>query len=96
MVRSDSNSWNVRDEHMMDTLDRLLEHHGPDAKGIVWAHNTHVGDARYTDMASAGMVNIGQLARPYLHDKAAPLMLETCRVGVRSAWRLRGGRGLPR
>jgi erythromycin esterase-like protein len=47
----------------MDTLDRLLEHHGADAKGIVWAHNTHVGDARYTDMASAGMFNIGQLAR---------------------------------
>ncbi len=63
MVRSDQNSWNVRDIHMADTLDRLLQWHGSGAKAIVWAHNTHVGDARYTDMASAGMVNIGQLAR---------------------------------
>ena len=63
MVRTDAGSWNVRDEHMMETLDRLIDLHGPDAKGIVWAHNTHVGDARYTDMMSAGMFNIGQLAR---------------------------------
>lgn len=54
-------SWNVRDVHMADTLDRLLEHSG--GKGIVWAHNTHIGDARATDMADAGMVNLGQLAR---------------------------------
>jgi erythromycin esterase-like protein len=63
MVRTDSGSWNVRDVHMADTLDRLMEFHGPDARAIVWAHNTHVGDARFTDMAQAGMVNIGQLAR---------------------------------
>jgi erythromycin esterase len=63
MVRSDSGSWNVRDQHMMETLDRLMDFHGQDAKGIVWAHNTHIGDARYTDMARAGMFNIGQLAR---------------------------------
>lgn len=63
MVRSDANSWNLRDEHMADTLDRLMAFHGPQAKAIVWAHNTHVGDARFTDMARAGMFNIGQLAR---------------------------------
>ena len=63
MVRSDANSWNVRAEHMADTLDRLMDFHGADAKSIVWAHNTHVGDARYTDMARTGMLNIGQLAR---------------------------------
>jgi erythromycin esterase-like protein len=63
MVRTDSGSWNVRDLHMMETLDRLAHFHGADAKAIVWAHNTHVGDARYTDMARAGMLNIGQLAR---------------------------------
>jgi erythromycin esterase-like protein len=40
-----------------------MRHHGPDAKAIVWEHNTHVGDARFTDMAGDGMVNIGQLAR---------------------------------
>ena len=63
MVNSSSESWNVRDQHMNQTLDRLLEFHGPDAKAIVWEHNTHVGDARYTDMANAGMVNVGQLVR---------------------------------
>lgn len=63
MVRSNSASWNVRDRHMAETLDRLLEHHGPSAKAIVWEHNTHIGDARFTDMADAGEVNLGQLAR---------------------------------
>jgi len=63
MVRGGPTSWNVRDYHMMDTLDRLMAHHGPRAKAIVWEHNTHVGDARFTDMARAGMVNVGQLVR---------------------------------
>ncbi|HVK97447.1 MAG TPA: erythromycin esterase family protein, partial [Flavisolibacter sp.] len=59
----DNESWNVRDTHMMETLDRLLSFHGKDSKGIVWEHNTHIGDARATDMHKAGMINIGQLAR---------------------------------
>jgi erythromycin esterase len=63
MVRSNGESWNVRDRHMAETLDRLLTHHGPAAKAVVWEHNTHVGDARFTDMADDGMVNVGQLAR---------------------------------
>lgn len=66
MVRADGASWNVRDEHMADTLDRLLEHTGQGtdrSKAIVWAHNTHVGDARATDMAGAGLTNIGRIAR---------------------------------
>ena len=63
MVRSGSESWNVRDQHMMTTLDRLVQRHGPQAKAIVWAHNTHVGDARFTDMAASGEINIGQLVR---------------------------------
>lgn len=56
-------SWNIRDHHMADTLDRLMEHHGPDAKAVVWAHNTHVGDARATDMTAAGLVSLGRLVR---------------------------------
>jgi erythromycin esterase-like protein len=63
MVRGDSPSWNVRDRHMVETLNRLLEHHGPESKAIIWEHNTHIGDARYTDMAATGMVNVGQLVR---------------------------------
>ena len=61
MVRGSSESWNVRDVHMMDTLDELLAKKG--GKAIVWAHNTHVGDARFTDMARRGMTNLGQLGR---------------------------------
>ena len=63
MLYSGPESWNIRDHHMADTLDRLMEYHGPDAKAVVWAHNTHVGDARATDMADIGEVNIGQLVR---------------------------------
>lgn len=63
MIRGGGASWNVRDRHMTETLERLLRFHGPDAKAVVWEHNTHVGDARATDMARAGMVNVGQLAR---------------------------------
>jgi erythromycin esterase-like protein len=63
MVRGGPGSWNVRDRHMVETLDRLLRHHGGGARAIVWEHNTHVGDARYTDMADDRMVNVGQFAR---------------------------------
>ncbi|TFV64647.1 UNVERIFIED_ORG: erythromycin esterase family protein [Bacillus sp. AZ43] len=65
MVQGSAQSWNVRDVHMVDTLDRLLARDGQPhpAKAVVWAHNTHIGDARATDMADAGMVNVGQLLR---------------------------------
>ncbi|MFC3518890.1 erythromycin esterase family protein [Streptomonospora nanhaiensis] len=63
MVGGGPQAWNIRDRHMAATLDRLIEHGGPGAKVVVWAHNTHIGDARATDMAAAGMVNLGQLVR---------------------------------
>jgi len=69
MIRGDVNSWNLRDTHMMDTLERLVRFHSNNdiskkrPKSIIWAHNTHVGDARFTDMSSSGMINIGQLVR---------------------------------
>ena len=63
MVRGGASSWNVRDRHMVETLERLMRRHGPKAKAIVWEHNTHIGDARFTDMADFGMVNVGQLVR---------------------------------
>ncbi|MCC6314470.1 MAG: erythromycin esterase family protein [Thermomicrobiales bacterium] len=56
-------TWNLRDRHMAETLERLMRFHGPRAKAIVWEHNTHIGDARYTDMAADGMFNLGQLVR---------------------------------
>ena len=56
-------SWNLRDQHMFDTLKLILAHRGPDARIIVWAHNSHVGDASATEMAARGEHNIGQLCR---------------------------------
>jgi erythromycin esterase-like protein len=63
MMGFDNESWNIRDGHMMETLQRLMQFHGSSAKGIVWEHNTHIGDARATPMKRSGTVNIGQLAR---------------------------------
>src|SRR5690606_41615644 len=53
----------IRDRHMVEALSRIKAFHGPHAKAIVWEHNTHIGDARATDMAADGMVNVGQLVR---------------------------------
>jgi erythromycin esterase-like protein len=63
MVSFRDQSWNIRDSHMVDTLQAVMKFHGKSAKGVVWEHNTHVGDARYTDMRDEGMWNVGQLAR---------------------------------
>ncbi|MGO8914951.1 MAG: protein-L-isoaspartate(D-aspartate) O-methyltransferase [Stellaceae bacterium] len=56
-------SWNLRDNHMFETLKTLLAFHGPEAKAIVWAHNSHIGDAAATEMSARGEYNIGQLCR---------------------------------
>ncbi len=68
MISGGPHSWNIRDRHMTDTMERLLKFHGEDARVIVWAHNTHVGDARATDMTGEGMFNIGELARTIHHE----------------------------
>lgn len=56
-------SWNLRDSHMFETLKNLLAFYGPDSKAVVWAHNSHVGDAGATEMAARGEYNLGQLCR---------------------------------
>jgi erythromycin esterase-like protein len=66
MFRGRVSSWNLRDQHMSDTLDALfnhLSHHEGDAKIVVWAHNSHLGDARATQMGDIGELNLGQLTR---------------------------------
>jgi erythromycin esterase-like protein len=62
MYGGGADSWNLRDVHMTNTLDQLLEHFGPDTRVVVWEHNTHIGDFRATADAD-GMVNVGQLVR---------------------------------
>jgi protein-L-isoaspartate(D-aspartate) O-methyltransferase len=56
-------SWNLRDSHMFDTLKALLDFYGPHSKAVVWAHNSHVGNAAATEMSTRGEHNIGQLCR---------------------------------
>jgi erythromycin esterase-like protein len=73
-IRNDVESWNIRARHMADTLDQLLAYHGPDSRAIVWEHNTHIGDARYTDLAEGGMFNLGQLARERLGEQSVVLV----------------------
>ncbi|MBY5704490.1 protein-L-isoaspartate(D-aspartate) O-methyltransferase [Rhizobium leguminosarum] len=72
MYYGGAESWNLRDTHMFETLQHLLDAKGPDAKAIVWAHNSHIGDARFTDMgATREEFNIGQLCREAFGDDAA-------------------------
>jgi erythromycin esterase-like protein len=63
-------SWNLRDTHMFETLKALLAHHGRDAKAIVWAHNSHIGNAGATEMSARGETNIGELCRNEFGDEA--------------------------
>ena len=58
-------SWNLRDLHMFETLQNILDHHGPQAKAVIWAHNSHIGDASATEMGRRGEHNIGQLCRAH-------------------------------
>jgi erythromycin esterase-like protein len=66
MFRGRDTSWNLRDTHMADTLDALvgyLQWRGGAGKVVVWAHNSHLGDARATEMSVRGEINLGQLVR---------------------------------
>jgi protein-L-isoaspartate(D-aspartate) O-methyltransferase len=82
----DAASWNLRDQHMFDTLERLLAERGPEAKAVVWAHNSHIGNAAFTEMGQVrGEHNIGQLARQCFGDEAALIGFGTDRGTVAAA-----------
>jgi erythromycin esterase-like protein len=76
MFLEEVSSWNLRDRHMAETLDALVAHLGRNGRGegakvAVWEHNSHLGDARATDMGQRGELNVGQLTREkYGHDAA--------------------------
>lgn len=63
-------SWNLRDTHMFDTLRMLLAFHGPDARAVVWEHNSHIGNAAATEMGARGEHNVGQLSREHFGEDA--------------------------
>jgi protein-L-isoaspartate(D-aspartate) O-methyltransferase len=78
MYYGGAQSWNLRDSHMFDTLTRLLDWKGPRAKAVVWAHNSHIGDARHTDMGQVrDELNIGQLCRQRFGDNCALIGMGT-------------------
>jgi erythromycin esterase-like protein len=78
-------SWNLRDRHMFDTLQQVLGRRGPEAKAVVWAHNSHIGDARATQMGEGGEWNIGQLCRQWWGDQAVLIGFSTDRGQVAAA-----------
>jgi erythromycin esterase-like protein len=64
MYHGSAESWNLRDTHMFETLCQLLEANGPDSQAVVWAHNSHIGNAAHTEMGrERGELNIGQLVK---------------------------------
>lgn len=89
MFRGRVSSWNLRDKHMTETLYALSEHlgswRGERAKIVVWAHNSHVGDARATEMGQLGEWNIGQLVREAHGSDAALIGFSTYRGTVTAA-----------
>ena len=81
-------SWNLRDGHMAETLDALVAHleaQGPRPKVVVWAHNSHLGDARATQMGEAGELNLGQLVRQRYGPEAVLIGFTTHRGTVTAA-----------
>jgi protein-L-isoaspartate(D-aspartate) O-methyltransferase len=68
MYYGSRSSWNLRDSHMFETLKNLLTFHGPQSRGIVWAHNSHVGDSAATEMSARDEYNIGHLCRQEFGD----------------------------
>jgi len=70
MYRGSNESWNLRDQHMFDTLELLLGFHGAQSRAAVWEHNSHLGDARSTAMGGDGQLNVGQLCRQRFGDAA--------------------------
>jgi protein-L-isoaspartate(D-aspartate) O-methyltransferase len=69
MYYGSAESWNLRDFHMFQTLKSLLSYFNKDSKAIVWAHNSHIGNALATEMYARGEINIGHLSREYFGEK---------------------------
>ncbi len=86
MYYGSAESWNLRDTHMFETLTHLLDWRGRGAKAVVWAHNSHIGNAAATDMGEArGEINIGQLCREQFGLDAALIGFGTDRGTVAAA-----------
>ena len=106
MFRREFSSWNLRDTHMMESLVSLADHlskQGSPAKIIVWAHNSHLGDARATQMSERGEFNLGQLVRERFGKEAVLIGFTTYevrsrrhRIGTDQPSARRFGPGIPK
>src|SRR5256886_3816289 len=87
MFRGRASSWNLRDRHMVETLENLVAHlnGSRQPKAIVWAHNSHLGDARATEMSHYGEVNVGQLVRERFSNEAVLIGFTTHHGSVTAA-----------
>ena len=85
MYRGSTESWNLRDRHMFGTLQHLIEARGPGAKAVVWAHNSHVGNAAATAMGWQGEFNIGELCKTAYGDEVVSIGFGTDRGTVAAA-----------
>jgi protein-L-isoaspartate(D-aspartate) O-methyltransferase len=85
MYRGHVESWNLRDQHMFETLESLLEFHGPGSRAVLWAHNSHLGDAEATEMGLRGELNVGRLCRQRFGERAYLLGFGTDRGTVAAA-----------
>ena len=86
MYHGSAESWNLRDTHMFETLKMILDAKGPNSKAIVWAHNSHIGNAAFTDMGrQREELNIGQLAKEKWGAKAQLIGFGTHRGTVAAA-----------
>jgi erythromycin esterase-like protein len=86
MVKGGPDDWNVRDHHMVNAIEEIVKYYGEGTKAIIWEHNTHIGDARATDMASEGLVNVGQIIREkYGHEQTYAIGFGTHRGTVIAA-----------
>lgn len=88
MYRGAAESWNLRDRHMFGTLQTLMAHRGDTAKAVVWAHNSHIGNAAATAMGWRGEFNIGELCHMAYGDEAVAIGFGTDRgtVAAASEW----------
>ncbi|MFL5124811.1 MAG: erythromycin esterase family protein, partial [Microvirga sp.] len=85
MYEGSTASWNLRDRHMFDTLQHVLDRRGEGAKAVVWAHNSHIGNAAATAMGWQGEFNIGELCRTAFRDDAVLIGFGTDRGTVAAA-----------
>jgi protein-L-isoaspartate(D-aspartate) O-methyltransferase len=85
MYYGGAHSWNLRDRHMFATLRHTLDFLGPDSRAVVWAHNSHVGDASATSMSARGETNLGELCRQQYRDAAYAVGFGTDRGTVAAA-----------